>query len=1114
MYCHLHVHGEYSLLDGSIRTDKLVERAKELGMEAIALTDHGSMYGVIHFYKACKKAGIRPIIGCEVYVAPRSRFQKEPGLDDYQYHLVLLAQNKKGYENLSNLVSRAYIEGFYYKPRIDKKLLEEYSEGLIVLSGCLGGEVAQLLLNNKYKEAKDVAKWFKKIFKDKYFLEIQDHGLVEQKHINPQLVRLSRELDIPLVATNDVHYLTKEDAKVHDILLCIQTGKKVNDIDRMRFDSEEFYLKSEEEMREVFRSIPEAVENTKKIADMVDLEFEFNQMLIPPFKLPEGFNSAKDYLRHLCYEGLNKRYKEITQDKIDRLEYELEVIDEMGFNNYFLIVWDFVNFAKRNGILVGPGRGSAAGSLVSYVLEITNLDPLPYDLLFERFLNPERISMPDIDIDFCYERRNEVIQYVREKYGKENVAQICTFGTMAARMAIRDVGRALNISYNTVDRIAKMIPQGLSIKEAIEYNPDLQEAYRENKELLDIAMALEGLPRHSSTHAAGVVISQEKLIKHTPLQMMDGVVTTQYDMEVLEDIGLLKMDFLGLRTLTMMKNTVEQTGENIDIDNLPLDDEKTYELLSRGDTAGVFQLESSGMRAVLRELKPTKFEDIIAIVALYRPGPMEQIPVFIENKHGKPIEYLHTDLEPILKTTYGVIVYQEQIMQIAHKMAGYSLGKADVLRKAIGKKKKDQIDAQREGFIEGVEKTYGDRKLGEKLFDLIEKFAQYGFNKSHAAAYALVAYQTAYLKAHYPVEFMAALLTSEIGNTDKIAEYIQQCNHMGIKVLPPDINESDRNFTVVSKDTIRFGLAAIKNVGDEPIRQIVESRRGARFSSLHDFCSRVNLTACNRRVVESLIKAGAFDSLGGKRSQYLNIMDKAFKYGQSVQKEKESDQLSLLFQLPQLMEEPEDDLLPIEEFPFKDLLQLEKEMLGLYISGHPLDEYKKLIKEIKPQLIEEIKEELPQKTKIVGYITSIKRIVTKNGDPMCFLKIEDYGNEIDVVVFPNVYERCRFFLEEDVVVVISGKVQADSEVKIIANYITPLTENPKAVIIELPKMNKQELKSIGNMLSVIRGHNPVFFYFEKEDKMVIADHKYWIDITKKANIARVLGEDTVKEVRL
>ncbi|HED23501.1 MAG TPA: DNA polymerase III subunit alpha, partial [Firmicutes bacterium] len=902
-FVHLHCHTEFSLLDGAARINDLVERAAANNMPAVAITDHGTMFGVIDFYRAAKKAGIKPIIGCEVYVALRSRLQKEVRRDDSQYHLVLLAENNTGYQNLTRLVSAGFLEGFYYKPRIDRELLEKHHEGLIAMSACLAGEIPTLILQRQPDKAREAAVYYRDLFgPDNFYLELHDHGLPEQKIVNEGLIRISKEENIPLAASNDVHYLNREDAAVHDVLLCIQTGKTVDDEDRMRFEKQEFYFKTAGEMAERFEEYPEALANTVLIAERCNVEKDFSQRHLPEFDLPEGDN-PHEYLKKLCYQGLEKRYSDITPEMRERLEYELSVIRQMGFANYFLIVWDLIEYARKAQVIVGPGRGSAAGSLVAYCLGITNIEPLQHSLLFERFLNPERISMPDIDIDFCDDKRDRVLHYVTKKYGQERVAQIITFGTMAARAAVRDVGRAMAIPYAEVDRIAKLIPMEpkMTITKALKQSRELQQLYREDRyrELLDTSLAVEGMPRHASTHAAGVVIAREPLVNYVPLyRTADGAVVTQFPMNTLEDLGLLKMDFLGLKTLSIIGEALDNIRRRhemeIKIEEIPLDDPNTYAMLSQGETTGTFQLESAGMRNVLRELIPNKFEDLIAVVALYRPGPMDQIPVFIESKHGhRRIKYAHPVLEPILNETYGVIVYQEQIMEIAARMAGFTLGQADLLRRAIGKKKKEILDQQQELFIQGCTKNGYSEDLAAEIYDLILKFASYGFNKSHAAAYALIAYQTAYLKANYPVEYMAAIMTVYCSNSDKVALYIADCRRMGLEVLPPDINESETHFTVVGNKKIRFGLAAVKNVGLGAIESIIQNRRDKPYASLRDFTSRVDMRLCNRKVLESLIKCGAFDSLGGHRAQYLAAMDDLLMHGQCVQRERENGQISM-----------------------------------------------------------------------------------------------------------------------------------------------------------------------------------------------------------------------------
>ncbi|MEW5921651.1 MAG: DNA polymerase III subunit alpha [Bacillota bacterium] len=1134
MFVHLHVHTEYSLLDGAARVSSIIERAHAFGMPAVAITDHGVMFGVIEFYKEARKRGIKPLIGCEVYVAPRGRFNREAKQDDHPYHLVLLARNMQGYRNLVKLVTLAYMEGFYYKPRVDRELLERYSEGLVALSACLAGEIPELLLRGEDEKARQVALWYRHVYgEDNFYLELQDQGLQEQVELNRKLQELGEKTGIPLVATNDVHYLEREDAEAHDVLLCIQTQKTVEDPNRLKFGGDGFYFKSGEEMKETFAAYPaEVLENTLKIAASCELEFDFDSIHLPPYDIPPSYKNAEEYLKALCYEGLAKRYAGPESHIQERLAYELNVINQMGFAGYFLVVWDFVRFARERGIPVGPGRGSAAGSLVAYALGITNIDPLRYGLLFERFLNPERVSMPDIDIDFCYERRDEVIRYVVEKYGEERVAQIITFGTMAARLAVRDVGRALGFNYGEVDRVAKMIPHELhmTIDRALDLNKDLQELYHSDKRyrrLLDTSRRIEGLSRHSSTHAAGVVIAGEALMEHVPLlKTSDGVVVTQFSMTVLEELGLLKMDFLGLRTLTIMEEAVRQInrqrsgGDTLSLDAIPLDDTRTFELLSQGETAGVFQLESSGMRSVLKDLKPTCFEDIIAVVALYRPGPMEQIPVFIESKHGiRAIKYPHAALESVLKETYGVMVYQEQIMEVAARMAGFSLGQADLLRRAIGKKKKEILDEQRVIFVDGVERKGYGRKLGEELYDLIVKFASYGFNKSHAAAYALIAYQTAYLKANYPVEFMAALLTGVMSSSEKVSLYIADCRRQGIKILPPDVNESELNFTVVGEKRIRFGLEAIKNVGRGAIEGIIETRqKEGRFISLHDFCHKVR--ACNRKVVESLIKSGAFDSLGAFRSQYLNIMDKALAYGHQVEKERQNGQISVFTYLndEDAFSGSDADLLPsIPEFSVKEKLALEKEMVGLYISGHPLDQYAVIIENLKGVLpVGELVEAGDRRSvTVAGMINSLRRIYTKKGQPMCFMQLEDLTGEVEVIIFSDLYERHQNELQEDRVILLSGQTDLKEEesVKIIAREITFLPQEPRQFCIRIDEERPlRELVDLRELLVSYHGAVPVYLYLNRSGKLVLTGQECWVKEDEELcwKIEELLGPGCVR----
>ncbi|MGE5652703.1 MAG: DNA polymerase III subunit alpha, partial [Bacillota bacterium] len=948
-FVHLHVHSEYSLLDGAARLRDLVATAKEHGSPALAITDHGVLYGVVDFYKLAKSEGIKPIIGCEVYVAPRKRSDRQPKLDDSQYHLVLLAENQQGYQNLMQLVSRGYTEGYYYKPRVDRELLEQYHEGLIALSACIGGEIPQLLLSGRYDQAKDLAMYYRRLFgPDSFYLEVQDHGLIEEKQALQGLLQLSRETGIGLVATNDSHYVRQGDAEAHDILLCIQTATHVDDPTRLKFANDQFYLKSPAEMASLFNHCPEALTNTLAIAKRCQVDFTFGALQLPEYQVPVE-ETVSSFLRRLCRDGLRERYSSVTPELSERLEYELDVIERMGYPGYFLIVWDFVHYAKTNGIYVGPGRGSGTGSLVAYCLGITEVDPIRYGLIFERFLNVERVTMPDIDIDFCFERRGEVIDYVFKKYGNERVAQIITFGTMAAKAAVRDVGRALNMAYGDVDRIAKLIPFELdiTIDRALATSKELREQYESDpaiRKLIDTAKALEGLPRHASVHAAGVVITKDPLTHHVPIQRMsDGLLVTQFPMTTLEELGLLKMDFLGLRTLTLLRDVQElvkqSTGKWVDLAAIPLDDAKVYAMLSDGDTDGVFQLESGGMRSVLRELKPTCIEDIIAANALYRPGPMEHIPDFIAAKHKRrEVTYLHPLLQPILESTYGVLVYQEQVLQIVSRLAGFSLGQADILRRAMGKKKADVLAAQKIAFLDGAEARGVERSIAERVFDQITPFSSYGFNKSHSAAYGLVAYQTAYFKVNYPTEYMAALLTSVISSNERISSYIEECRRMKIAVLPPDINASRMTFSVHGR-SIRVGLGAVKNVGSGHVAVILEARssNGGAFTSLMDFCVRVDLHQINRKVLESLIMAGAFDSLGG-RAQHLAVLDRLMEVAQAEQKQRDEGQMNLFELSPQDAPQAPVVVLPsIPELPLRERLAMEKDVLGLYLSGHPLE---------------------------------------------------------------------------------------------------------------------------------------------------------------------------------
>lgn len=1109
-FIHLHCHTEYSLLDGAARITKMVNRAAELDMSAAAITDHGTMFGVIEFYRTARKAGVKPIIGCEVYVAPRSRFQKEVRIDDVQYHLVLLAENDFGYRNLMRLISAGFLEGFYYKPRIDRELLEQYHDGLIALSGCLAGEIPSHILDGNPDKARQTARYYKELFGDNnFFLELHNHGLSEQKTVNRTLLEIAQEESIPLVATNDVHYISATDAEVHDVLLCIQTGKTVQETDRMKFESSELYFKNADEMTELFHDCPEAISNTLNIAERCNVIKDFSQTHLPVYNLPDAV-VPDEYLQNLCYKGLEKRYSIITDEMKKRIEYELGVIRQMKYANYFLIIWDLIQFANREKIMVGPGRGSAAGSLVAYCLGITNIDPLQHGLLFERFLNPERITMPDIDIDFCDHKRDLILKYVCEKYGQERVAQIITFGTMAARAAVRDVGRALAVPYAEVDRIAKMIPNELkmTISRALDQNRELRIMYKDERyrKLIETSKAVEGMPRHASTHAAGVVIAKEPLVNHVPLyKTNDSTVVTQFPMGILEDLGLLKMDFLGLKTLSIIGQALENINKRpgclVDVDHIPLDDKDTYEMLIRGETTGIFQLESSGMRSVLRELMPNKFEDIIAVVALYRPGPMEQIPVFIKSKHGKKeIKYPHPALEPILNKTYGVIVYQEQIIEIAAKMAGFTLGQADLLRRAIGKKKKAILDEQRELFIEGCQAKGYSGGLAAEIYDLILKFADYGFNKSHAAAYALIAYQTAYLKTKYPVEYMAALITVSYSNSDKVALYIAECKKMGIDVLPPDINESDTDFTVVSDKRIRFGLSAVKNVGLGAIQSIVQSRQDKPYASLRDFMSRIDSRACNRKVVESLIKCGAFDSCGGKRAQYLAVLDDLLAYGQSVQREREDGQISMFSLIDSSIQDDllKDNLPHLEDFNEKERLSLEKEILGLYISGHPLEQYRNVLDTMTDltRCSELMESGDNRHVKISGIIADKRQFYTKKKKQMAFVKMEDLTGSVEVIVFPDLYEKHAPLLTEDRLVVVEGRtdLKEEEDVKIIAESFKPLKPGNKHYQLVIDDhLNKNILQELKKTLAAENGETPVCLFFRKENKIIMLKEEYWVN---------------------
>ena len=1066
-FTHLHVHTEYSLLDGSNKIKEYVSRVKELGMNSAAITDHGVMYGVIDFYKAARAAGIKPVLGCEVYVAPGSRFDRELSHgDDRYYHLVLLAENNQGYQNLMKIVSKGFVEGYYYKPRVDMEVLETYHEGIIALSACLAGEVQRYLVRGLYEEAKETAYKYEKCFgKGNFFLELQDHGIPEQKTVNAGLMRMSQETGIELVATNDVHYTYAEDAEPHDILLCLQTGKKLSDENRMRYEGGQYFVKSEEEMRELFPYAAQAIDNTQKIADRCQVEIEFGVTKLPHFDVPEGYDSWT-YLNKLCHEGLVRRYPDKHEELLPKLDYELSVIQKMGYVDYFLIVWDFINYARTHGIPVGPGRGSAAGSLVSYTTGITNIDPIRYNLLFERFLNPERVTMPDIDIDFCYERRSEVIDYVIEKYGKDCVTQIVTFGTLAARGVIRDVGRVMDLPYNFCDTIAKNIPNELNITidKALTMNPELRSMYESDetvKRLIDMAKRLEGLPRHTSMHAAGVVISQKAMDEYVPLsRSSDGTITTQFVMTTIEELGLLKMDFLGLRTLTVISDAVKLVEKNhgikIDVDNIDYDDKKVLDSIGTGKCDGIFQLESAGMKNFMKELKPQSLEDVIAGISLYRPGPMDFIPKYIKGKNEpESVTYVCKELEPILEPTYGCIVYQEQVMQIVQNLAGYTMGQADNIRRAMSKKKQYVIDAERQNFVYGNEEqgikgciANGiSEQAANQIYDSMVDFAKYAFNKSHAAAYAVVAYQTAYLKYYYPVEFMAALMTSVIDNTRKVAEYIYSCRQMGIKVLSPDINEGEGRF-LATKDGIRYGMYAIKSIGRQVIDIILAEREAnGKYITLSDFLSRVAGREVNKRAVENLIKAGACDGLDGNRQQMLLVYNTLIDNLNQEKKNSLAGQMSLFDLVSEEEKKAYEVRFPnVEEYTKEIKLGFEKEVLGIYLSGHPLEEYEeKWRKNISAVTADFMLDEETNAVKIkdnqsvvIGGIITEKTIkYTKQNKAMAFITVEDLFGTVEVIIFPRDYEKYSRYLNEDEKVFVAGhaNVEEDKNGKLICEKI-------------------------------------------------------------------------------
>ena len=1151
MFTHLHLHTEYSLLDGACRIEPLVLRAKELGMTSLAITDHGNMYGAVAFYKTCKKHGIKPIIGCEVYVAPRTRFDREKVLDKDYNHLILLCENETGYKNLIKLVSLSYTEGYYYKPRVDHDILEKYHEGLICLSACLAGEIPQALLERDYEKAKNTALWYRDVFgKDNYFLELQDHGIKEQKIVAEGIKRLYAETGIPVVVTNDTHYIYKEDSKIQQVLICIATNHVLGEDTGLEFHSQEFYLKSEEEMKHLFPELPEAVENTARIAKRCNFDFEFGKTKLPYFEIEEKI-SHFDYFRRLCYEGLQKRYADPPKEYTDRLEYELDTVNKMGYTDYYLIVADFVSFAKREGIPVGPGRGSGAGSLAAYCMGITDLDPMKYNLIFERFLNPERVSMPDFDIDFCYERRQEVIDYVTRKYGADYVAQIVTFGTLKTKAAIRDVGRVMGMSYAAVDTVAKLVPNEfkITVEDAVSKSAKLRELMAQDPrvdELIETARKVEGMPRNTSTHAAGVVITHDPVSSYVPLATNDGLVVTQYIMTELEELGLLKMDFLGLRTLTVIDDASKAAG--IDINEISLEDPKVYKLFSRGQTEGIFQFESSGMKQMLMNLKPTKLEHLIAANSLYRPGPAKQIDLFVENSHHpEKVRYALPQLKPILEDTFGCIVYQEQVMQILRSLAGYSYGRADVVRRAMSKKKKDVMEAERKNFLAGCAENQIDTEIANSIFDQISEFAKYAFNKSHAACYSLVAYRTAYLKCYYPAQFMAALLTSVLDSSNKVARYIAESKRLGLRLAVPDVNSSMKGFSANGK-VINYGLLGIKNLGTDFIDDIINERKNGKYKTFFDFCSRLQTSHFNRRAVESLIRSGALDSLGANRRQMLqalpvvaaNLEEQRRKtmYGQVgfFELGNSGDSFGIDFELPD-----------VEEFPKSELLKMEKEMTGLYLSGHPLDKYEDLINQLGYARTGDIldagsssfsKYKDKSSVSLCGIITHITVKQTRNGQNMAFVTVEDMFGSVEVIVFPKILQSVSDLLVVSGVITVQGtlSVEEEKEPKILANSITgapgpnaaagnPVSETGqenrepvshkkgkhRGLFLRFDSEKDERIKKAKIITSIFEGDFPLCFYYK--------DKKHY-DLQKRADftapnptmleeLCRLLGNENV-----
>ena len=1160
-FAHLHVHSEYSLLDGACRIEPMLDKIKSMGQTSVALTDHGVMYGVVDFYKAAKARGLNPIIGCEVYVAPRSRFDKVHGIDNERYHLILLCKNNTGYKNLIKLVSEGWVNGFYTKPRVDKELLEQHHEGLIALSGCLAGEVARALERNDYEEAKKVAEWYNGVFGDgNYYLEIQNHGLDEQLRINPMLISLSKELNIPLAATNDAHYMDKQDSKIQQVLICIQTNHTLGEDTGLEFGTQEFYLKSEEEMREAFSECPQTVDNTAKIAEQCHVEFEFGKTKLPHFDVPDGW-SHFDWFANLCRKGLKERYGDSPpQEYIDRLEYELGIIDKMGYTDYYLIVHDFIRHAKSVGIPVGPGRGSGAASICAYCIGITGIDPMKYNLLFERFLNPERVSMPDFDVDFCFERRGEVIDYVIDKYGADHVAQIVTFGTMAAKAAIRDVGRAMGMSYSAVDNIAKQIPNELNItlEKALKRSAEFKALYdkdAEAHELIDTAMKVEGMPRHASTHAAGVVITHDPVVSYVPLARNDEAIVTQFTMTTLEELGLLKMDFLGLRTLTVIRNAekaIRNTDPSFSIENIDMEDRQVFDMLCAGQTEGVFQFESAGMRSVLSQLKPESVEDLIAVISLYRPGPMDSIPTYIENRHNPAkIKYKTPKLKSILDVTYGCIVYQEQVMQICRELAGYSYGRADIVRRAMSKKKHDVMLRERDSFVNGAVDENGNilcegavrrgvpAGVANEIFDEMISFASYAFNKAHAAAYAFVAYRTAWLKCHYPCEFLAALLTSFLDNSGKVAQYINECSRLGIKILPPHVNRSTEAFEV-SDGNIHFSLLAVKNLGRGFIRRMVDERTmNGNFKDFYDFCRRMYGKDFNRRAIESLVKCGAFDGMGANRRQMCAVIDPIIEELDNTKRRNVEGQIGFGDLSSGSAAEPTESKSsfaypPAEEFSPEMLLKYEKEVAGMYLSGHPMAQYRELSKALKCAQIGDIAAEESRykdndRVLLLGLITSAKKKITKSDATMAFLNFEDMTGSIEVIVFPKTLIEKPTMFHEGNILLLHGRVsmREDEDTKVVCEAVEPCPSSVPAEAAKAPTQEKKkaarglflrfdtasspQIEYCRKLLNIFDGAVPLYYYFAdtKEYKRNPIGQNIDVNDVLLRELRKILGESNV-----